>query len=419
MARSSTILIPLALAALALGGAALAQERPANPEAARPRRLPPPPAGARSVEVVNADAPVFLAPRAGAPRRGTLAAGARFPILRRVAGDGCSTRSWVEIDEGHFVCERHLRFHRGAPAGRSQPVVPEGARLPHDYAFVAYDGARTFVHPRDYFRDEYYSALGEGFGLVVDGHERYGGMSFARTRRGLYVDADALRPARGSDFAGVLLGPGDALDLAWVVRRGARVHARRGGPVERRAGLREVVHVRTVERGWAELGDGTFMRARDLARAELQAPPEELPEGSTWIDVDVATQILVFYRGETPLFATLVSTGRDRPTHRTPEGLHRVWVKLAFSDMDNLERDDLERNYAIERVPWVQYFEGANGLHAAFWHDEFGRRKSHGCVNLAPADARRVFELSEPALPPGWTAIFPRPDEPTTYVRVR
>ena len=94
-------------------------------------------------------------------------------------------------------------------------------------------------------------------------------------------------------------------------------------------------------------------------------------------------------------------------------------MKLAYSDMDNLERDDVSENYALERVPWVQYFEGANGLHAAFWHDDFGRRKSHGCVNLSPRDARTLFDFTEPALPTGWTAIFPQPDTPATIVRVR
>ncbi len=86
--------------------------------------------------------------------------------------------------------------------------------------------------------------------------------------------------------------------------------------------------------------------------------------------------------------------------------------------MDKIEREDHEKNEAHERVPWVKYFEGANGLHAAFWHEEFGRRKSHGCVNLAPRDARVFFDFTEPALPPGWTAIFPTPDARTTHVSV-
>ena len=58
-------------------------------------------------------------------------------------------------------------------------------------------------------------------------------------------------------------------------------------------------------------------------------------------------------------------------------------------------------------------------LHAAFWHNKFGRRRSHGCVNLAPLDAARVFAATSPAMPPGWTFVYEHEDEPGTTVRIR
>ncbi|MCB9604059.1 MAG: L,D-transpeptidase [Sandaracinus sp.] len=370
---------------------------------------------AQTIEVRNADAAVYLAPRADAPRRGTLALGARFPFRARVAGEGCPTE-WFAIDDAAWVCGHHVEVVRAAPERPIVPTVAEGHHLPYDYAFVAFDGTRTFTHPRDAFTDDYYAALGEGFGIVVTGFERHGGTRWARTLRGLYVDADSLRMARGSDFVGVPLE--GTMDVAWVRRGGATLHDRRGGRVVRRAGHREVVRTRRSERGWTELTDGSWVRTRSLHAWRPTAPPDGVPAGGTWIDIDVREQVLVFSRGDRALYATLVSTGRAGRT-ATPSGLHRTWVKLAYSDMDDLERVDAEHNYAIERVPWVQYFEGSNGLHAAFWHDDFGRRRSHGCVNLAPRDARVLYELSEPAVPAGWTAIFPREDEPTTYVNVR
>jgi hypothetical protein len=86
--------------------------------------------------------------------------------------------------------------------------------------------------------------------------------------------------------------------------------------------------------------------------------------------------------------------------------------------MDDLERIDQESNYAIEGVPWVQYFSEGIALHAAFWHDQFGHRHSHGCVNLSPRDARRVFEATSPTLPPGWDAILSTDAAPGTVVHV-
>jgi hypothetical protein len=87
--------------------------------------------------------------------------------------------------------------------------------------------------------------------------------------------------------------------------------------------------------------------------------------------------------------------------------------------MDDLQRDDVDHHYSIEAVPWVQYFEGDNALHGAFWHDHFGTPVSHGCVNLSPRDARHLFGWTKPSLPSGWSAILPTANDPATRVRVR
>jgi lipoprotein-anchoring transpeptidase ErfK/SrfK len=152
-------------------------------------------------------------------------------------------------------------------------------------------------------------------------------------------------------------------------------------------------------------------------------PPPEVDAlaGERWIDVDLETQTLVAYEGRRPVFATLVSTGKGPPGTPlgTPRGTHRIWIKLLTSDMDNLEDENASRNYRMEDVPWVQYFSKGVGLHGAFWHRSFGQVRSHGCVNLAPLDAERLFWWTAPRLPAGWTAAFPTGHEPGTVVRVR
>ena len=35
-------------------------------------------------------------------------------------------------------------------------------------------------------------------------------------------------------------------------------------------------------------------------------------------------------------------------------------------------------------------------------HDDFGKPRSHGCINLAPADAAWIFEWTDPIVPPDW-----------------
>jgi len=121
------------------------------------------------------------------------------------------------------------------------------------------------------------------------------------------------------------------------------------------------------------------------------------------------------------VFATLVSTGKGPPgsDSATRRGTFRIWVKVFTTKMDNLDREDVDRHYAIEDVPWVQFFDKAIALHAAFWHRDFGRVRSHGCVNLAPLDARWLFAFTSPHLPLGWTAVLPTKIEQGTIVRVR
>lgn len=80
-----------------------------------------------------------------------------------------------------------------------------------------------------------------------------------------------------------------------------------------------------------------------------------------------------------------------------------------------------EDPYSVATVPWTQFFSPIKGLalHAAYWHDRFGRPLSHGCVNLAPRDARRLYYWSDPQVPPGWTSTQGVVEAPGSIVRVR
>jgi lipoprotein-anchoring transpeptidase ErfK/SrfK len=138
-----------------------------------------------------------------------------------------------------------------------------------------------------------------------------------------------------------------------------------------------------------------------------------------WLDINTQTQILTAYVGKSALFATLISTGKGAGETLTPRGEHRIWVKLESHDMTNVEDPGVLSQYAIEEVPWVMFFKAGYGLHATFWHDAFGQRRSHGCVNLSPLDARFLFGWAGPHKPPGWRAVLPTAEQPGTRVVVR
>ena len=109
-------------------------------------------------------------------------------------------------------------------------------------------------------------------------------------------------------------------------------------------------------------------------------------------------EILTAYEGRRPVFTTLVSTGRRGAA--TPGGNFRIWAKLATGEMSGEAETIDDSSYLMQGVPWVMYFNEGVAIHGAYWHDQFGRRRSHGCVNVAPRDAAFLF---------GCGAFFLRP----------
>jgi hypothetical protein len=75
--------------------------------------------------------------------------------------------------------------------------------------------------------------------------------------------------------------------------------------------------------------------------------------------------------------------------------------------------------YSYEDIPLVQYVTERVALHAALWHRRFGHPASHGCINLSPADAERLFAFTTPRLAPGQTGVAASEILPGTAVRVR
>jgi len=139
--------------------------------------------------------------------------------------------------------------------------------------------------------------------------------------------------------------------------------------------------------------------------------PSELPSfakgNRKWIDISIDKQTLVLYEGAKPVYATAVATGKDgmgdpKKTFSTVRGTFKIRDKHVTTTMDAHEVDN---KFELRDVPWVQYFEAGYAIHAAPWHDDFGRPRSHGCVNLSPIDARRVFMWTDPPLPTDWHSV--------------
>ncbi len=116
-------------------------------------------------------------------------------------------------------------------------------------------------------------------------------------------------------------------------------------------------------------------------------PPAPPPPGGAasgrWIDVDLSAQRVTAYEGSTPVRTTLVSTGLPRTP--TPTGDFRIYVKYRSAPMSG-------PGYYLPNVPYVMYFYRGYGLHGTYWHSNFGRPMSHGCVNLPTSEAAWFYE---------------------------
>jgi lipoprotein-anchoring transpeptidase ErfK/SrfK len=143
------------------------------------------------------------------------------------------------------------------------------------------------------------------------------------------------------------------------------------------------------------------------------------PAHKKWVDVSVSQQQIIAYEGQRAVYVAPVSTGAGgladpELTTATKRGVFTIKSKHLTATMTGAQA---EEEYELADVPYVQYFEAGYALHAAYWHDEFGRPRSHGCINLTPPDAAWLFEWTEPALPQGWHGVQAAGAGTIVYVR--
>jgi hypothetical protein len=237
----------------------------------------------------------------------------------------------------------------------------------------------------------------------------YEGRRYGLTPELEVVPTDRLRPIQGSDFHGVEVGKDVEFPFAFVRHEGAKFVGA-NGKVSEEAPYRAVVKLTGKQRFFGgvlhfETEDGQYLSDRHASRLDLaKKMPAWAQKGEKWIDVNITKQTLVLYEGTKAVFATLISSGEaglasSEGTTATRRGIFRIHTKHVTATMAS---DETGEEFELRDVPYVQYFEDGYALHGAYWHDRFGTPKSHGCINLAPEDARRVFSWTEPQVPTGW-----------------
>lgn len=220
---------------------------------------------------------------------------------------------------------------------------------------------------------------------------------FTQINWGVWVPSEQIALADVSHFSGVELQSHPKRPFAWML---AEAHPSRypGGPQDKeqeqieRYTLMNIYGIEYVDGWeWYLVGPNQWVQQIRVAKVHPIARPAEVGPNDRWFAIDLYEQTLVAYEGDRMVFATLISSGL--PQWSTNEGLFKVYERYEATRMSGaVGQPDF---YFIEEVPYVMYFDDEIGLHGTYWHDRFGYRQSHGCVNLSIMDSWWIYDFTE------------------------
>jgi hypothetical protein len=143
-----------------------------------------------------------------------------------------------------------------------------------------------------------------------------------------------------------------------------------------------------------------------------------VPREERWIEVDLSDQKLTAWENGNVFLESLVSTGL--PWFPTPTGEFSIWLKVRATTMEGGEGNYY---YNLPNVPYVMFFQnkeipGSRGysLHGTYWHSDFGKVHSHGCVNLPTSIAKELYYWTYPMLSNDQKSVYVSDDNPGTKI---
>lgn len=264
---------------------------------------------------------------------------------------------------------------------------------------ILYDRAYRRVTGNFEIYDSPHGNLIENYGLgynFVTIIEQVG--DWTKIDEGKWLKSEILSDAvANSRFAGVLL-PDETLPytMAWTLEH---LRAAKTPGAEEAADnpflyrYTRVSIYDTVEVGgynWYQIGPNQWVHQFKVAKIEPIEKPEDV-DTTKWVGVDLYEQVAIAYEDEKPVFATLVASGLS--AWSTNEGLFHVYLRYPRTVMSGAYNQP--DAYLLEEVPWTMFFDDDIALHGTYWHDGFGFRQSHGCVNLSITDAYWLYNWAE------------------------
>lgn len=139
------------------------------------------------------------------------------------------------------------------------------------------------------------------------------------------------------------------------------------------------------------------------AEAFRRIEPEEVTPISPEVEdktvvVNLRRQTVQAFEEGREVFFARCSTGLDGEETETPVGMyHRIWRKMMSTHMAG----DTAQGYDTPGIGYTTLFVGDGvAFHATFWHNAYGSKRSHGCVNLRMEDAKWIWRWTAPHVSP-------------------
>jgi lipoprotein-anchoring transpeptidase ErfK/SrfK len=171
----------------------------------------------------------------------------------------------------------------------------------------------------------------------------------------------------------------------------------------------------TENDSWYEIYEDKFEKLyyvqsrylRIIPAQELAPISPAVPMDAKRIEVRIRDQVVIAYEAEKPVFMSKVATGAvfKNGNYSTPFGSYRTSHKRPTRHMAS---GNLAYNgFDLPGIPWICYFT-KNGIsfHGTYWHNDYGRPRSHGCVNMSPQAAKWIYLWTVPIVPSNQIDVF-------------
>jgi lipoprotein-anchoring transpeptidase ErfK/SrfK len=144
----------------------------------------------------------------------------------------------------------------------------------------------------------------------------------------------------------------------------------------------------------------------------------DVPAKDKHILVHLDQQAVVAYEGDNAVQMIRCSSGTKYfNTYLTPTGDFTTDYKRPSRHMINGNKATAN-SFDLPGVPWVSFInEDGISFHGTYWHNDFGKPRSHGCINLPSEGAKWIFRWTMPSVPFSDQTFYKRPGTSVTVTK--